>query len=150
MGADFVINHNEELVPQLKKIPGCDGPSGCIDLIFCTVNADLTFNQWPAILKPKGRSVFITADPLPNFTWNVGSLTSKCLQVSGELMFSKTIHNFELDSQGEILEKMRVLLENNSIVSTKMVEYDWKDILQATEKQESGSMMGKITLRVIS
>jgi len=74
----------------------------------------------------------------------------RALSFSWELMFSKSIFGYRLESQGQILEKLAKLAEDGTLPSivTKREVFSLAKLREGHELQASGKAHGKIVFSV--
>ena len=107
LGADHAINHREPLKPQLEKLD-IKG----LDYVYNAYKTDVYFDPYAEIMKPKGHIVSIVeTDEKLDMT----KLMMKINSFSWAFMFAKTMHGFELESQGEILARVAQLIDRGKI-----------------------------------
>jgi NADPH2:quinone reductase len=141
MGADGVINHRQELAPQLKDL----GVRGA-DYILTCAGLD-NFAQLVAALNPLGEICSI-----------LGSQAATALDVSGlfqirgrlsfELMFTRPRLGVEPEKQGQILNRVADLLDQGILVTTMTRMMPWDEVQQAHQAIETGHTVGKMVLSV--
>jgi zinc-binding alcohol dehydrogenase family protein len=140
LGADFVTNHRNSLKPQLEALGIKE-----VDYIFNAYKTDVYWDQYADIIKPKGHIVSIVETPekidLTKLFMKIGSF-------SWAFMFSKTMHGFELESQGQILAKVAKLIDEGRIRIPSVDSLPWslENLKVQLAKQESGKTIGKLTL----
>merc|ERR1712048_676031 len=140
LGADFVINHRNSLKPQLEALGIKE-----VEYIFNAYKTDVYWDQYADIIKPKGHIVSIVETPekidLTKLFMKIGSF-------SWAFMFSKTMHGFELESQGQILAKVAKLIDDGKIKIPNVETRSWslENLKELLAKQESGKTIGKLTL----
>lgn len=144
MGADHVISHREPLAPQLKAI-GCE----FVDHIFCCQATDSYFDAMAEVIAPQGRIVSIVE---PHAPLDMGKLFRKKVRFAWELMFTKAIFKTaDLESQRTILNRVADLIDEGVLEHTLTVdggELGPQTLNEAHRKQTSGTMIGKLGLRV--
>jgi NADPH2:quinone reductase len=140
LGADFVINHRE---PLLKQIQELKLPRGLVDYVFNAHTTEDYFEKIPEILSPRGKVVFITGTPSP---LNAGLYMAKRQTVTWEFMFSRSVHQYELDVQGAILDEYAKLVDEGVLVHTVEKVYKIEEIRDAYNLLDSGRSIGKIAL----
>merc|ERR1712187_1082140 len=140
LGADHAINHREPLKPQLEAL-GINE----LDYIYNAYKTDVYWDQYADIVKPRGHIVSIVETPekidLTKLFMKIGSF-------SWAFMFSKTMHGFELESQGQILAKVAKLIDEGRIRIPSVDSLPWslENLNVQLAKQESGKTIGKLTL----
>ncbi|MCX7115164.1 MAG: zinc-binding alcohol dehydrogenase family protein [Gammaproteobacteria bacterium] len=142
MGADLIINHKNGLREELDK-----AGVGELDLVFSTTHSDQYLKHIPSLLRPFGHFVLID-DP---GELNITSFKQKSLSVHWELMFTKSLFNYQLETQGHILAEVAALIDSGKMKSTANLVLDGLTIAhlkEAHETLESGQSIGKIVIRV--
>merc|ERR1712048_349721 len=140
LGADHAINHREPLKPQLEALGISE-----LDYIYNAYKTDVYWDQYADIIKPKGHIVSIVETPekidLTKLFMKIGSF-------SWAFMFSKTMHGFELDSQGQILTRVATLIDEGKIKIPNVETRSWslENLKELLAQQESGKTIGKLTL----
>lgn len=142
MGADAVIDHMQDLEPQLKAL-GIGG----VDYILNTATLP-NFPQLVKNLNPLGKICTITGDDDALKTLDVNELFYKRVTLTFELMFTRSRLNIEPEKQGQILAQIADLLDQRVLISTLTQVMDWCDIQRAHQLIESGHSLGKIALNV--
>merc|ERR1712050_613672 len=138
--ADAVINHRNPLRPQLEELGIKD-----VDYIFNAYKTDVYWDQYADIIKPKGHIVSIVEPPekidLTKLFMKIGSF-------SWAFMFSKTMHGFELESQGQILARVAQLIDTGKIQIPQVETKAWglESLQDLLAQQESGKTIGKLTM----
>merc|ERR1712048_921420 len=140
LGADVVINHRKPLKPQMEAVGIKD-----LDYIFNAYKTDVYWDQYADIIKPKGHIVSIVETPEKI---DLSKLFMKIGSFSWAFMFSKTMHGFELDSQGQILAKVAKLIDEGRvrIPSVESLPWSLESLNTLLKKQESGKTIGKLTM----
>eukprot|EP01006_Ploeotia_vitrea_P013743 TRINITY_DN35824_c0_g2_i1.p1 TRINITY_DN35824_c0_g2~~TRINITY_DN35824_c0_g2_i1.p1 ORF type:complete len:183 (+),score=115.12 TRINITY_DN35824_c0_g2_i1:77-550(+) len=144
MGADYTVNHHEDLKPQLEKIGLADG----VDVVFNCSEADGNWDVIPPILKQLGRVLLITGMHKPI---NPTALMFKRCSLHWELMFSRTIFDNEPEKQGEILQRFASWVDAGVIDPRVRDDHRFEsiaDLPKAFDIQKSGKAIGKIVLAV--
>merc|ERR1711972_1082271 len=140
LGADYVINHRNPLKPQLEALNIKE-----LDYIFNAYKTDVYWDQYADIIKPKGHIVSIVETPekidLTKLFMEIGSF-------SWAFMFSKTMHGFELESQGQILTRVAKLIDEGKIKIPTVETKPWslENLKELLVQQESGKTIGKLTM----
>lgn len=140
MGADHVIDHSKDLREGFKA----EGIKE-VDLVFSTNHSENYLKTIPDLLRPFGHFVLID-DPA---ALDIVSFKRKALSVHWELMFTKSLSAYRLESQGEILNEMAKLIDSGKVkttVSTVLKGMTAASIREAHKIQESGKAMGKIVI----
>ncbi len=142
LGADEVINHREELTPQMYalNIP-------LVDYILCNSSTDDYFQAMVQLIKPQGKICALVDSEKP---LNLTLLKAKSATFVWESMFTRSTYKTDdMIAQHHILERISRLVDYGTIKST--VNEIKKPInaanLRAAHAQlESGSTIGKIVL----
>jgi NADPH2:quinone reductase len=140
MGADHVIDHSKDLKEGLKA-EGIDE----VDLVFGTTHSDLYLKTIPDLLRPFGHFLLID-DPA---SLDIVSFKRKALSVHWELMFTKSLFGHRLESQGQILNEMAMLIDSGKVkttVNTVLKGMTVASIQEAHKIQESGKALGKTVI----
>ncbi|MFA0963937.1 zinc-binding alcohol dehydrogenase family protein [Roseivirga sp. BDSF3-8] len=142
MGADYVINHHEDLTEELKKT---DHPQ--VDYILDFVDLKGYWDTIAEVIKPQGHVLSITASDEP---LNLNVLKNKSVTFSWELMFTRSMHQTDdMERQHEILNHLSQLLEDGTLqntLTTTLEGFTVENFKQAHEKLESGTMIGKLVI----
>ena len=138
LGADAVINHNEDFAPQLEAV----GLSG-VEYIFTTAPLN-NFAQLVASLKPLGKISCI----LPSPDLDVTGLFPLRGTLAFELMFTRPRFGVEPEKQGQILNRVADLLDGGQVVTTLTQVMSWADVQEAHRAIETTHSLGKMVLRI--
>lgn len=141
MGADHVIDHHKDLTKQVKKI----GYSA-LSYILILHSTDQYFEEMSDLLEPFGHLGSIVAS---NKDLDMTKLKNKSGSFDWEYMFAKTDYDFNVASQGAILEFMVQLLKEKKIQSTltKIIPgFSPETFYQAHQLVESNKMIGKLVI----
>ena len=142
LGADHVINHREELPPQLKALGHPE-----VDYIFNTVDTAGYWNVMGEVIKPFGRVVTIveTQQPL-----DFAKMRSKSVSFAWELMFTRAMFQTQdMEEQHRILEQVGQWVDAGKLKTTlteKHSPISAATLREAHAKLESGKMLGKLVL----
>lgn len=143
MGADAVIDHSGILKDELTKIDVKE-----VDIVFATTHSNAYQTTAPEILRPFGHFCLIEDAG----TLQTAGFSKKAISVHWELMFSKTLHSYNLESQGKILTEVAALANAGKIQSTAnlyLQGLSTKTLLEAHTRQESGRSVGKTVITVL-
>ncbi|MFC4771683.1 zinc-binding alcohol dehydrogenase family protein [Enterococcus hermanniensis] len=141
MGADHVIDHHKDLTKQLAKLGYTNLP-----YILILHSTDYYFDEMCDLLEPFGHLGSIVG---ATKDLNMAKLKDKSGSFDWEYMFSKTDHDFNVASQGEILEFLVELLQEKKIQSTltKIIPGFSPEIFyQGHQIVESNEMIGKLVI----
>ncbi len=139
MGADFVINHHNDIKEELKKIGHKE-----VNYILDFVDLEAYWETASEIIKPQGHIVSITESSKP---LNLDILKNKSVSFSWELMFTRSMHQTDdMARQGDILNHISKLLDDGTLKSTMTTQLDGftvENLKEAHRMQESGKSIGK-------
>lgn len=142
LGAHYVVNHHEDLVPQLAAtgLPQTD-------YILCNNNTDAYFNVMAELIKPQGKicSIVETEKPV-----NLGLLKSKSATFVWESMFTRSTYKTDdMINQHHILNMAAGLIDEGTLKTTMnqvLSPINAANLRAAHAQLESGSTIGKIVL----
>ena len=141
-GADAIINHHEDFVPQLNKI-GYEN----VDYIFCLNATDKHWEKMADAIKPQGAIAAIAETPEKQ---NLSLLQSKSVTFSWEFMFTRSLYQTEdMVHQHQLLKELAELIDKGQIRTTindTLTPINAENLRKAHSKVESGKMIGKIVL----
>jgi len=139
MGADFVINHKEPLKHQLEAL-GIGG----VDYIYDAVSFESYADQFLEIIKPFGKIVSITAVGAAS----VDKFKPKAVSICWEFMFARSLHQEDMEHQGEILNHGAALIDSGKLKTPiwKTLPWSLDSLKQAHDLQASGKAIGKIVM----
>ena len=141
-GADHVINHYEEFVPQLKEV-GLEG----VDYIFCLNRTDMHWDNMAEAIKPQGKicSIYETDEKL-----NLFPLFHKSATFVWELMFTRAMFGTpDMIKQHENLNKIADMIDSNVLQTTVnevLSPINAENVRKAHAKLEEGKTIGKIVI----
>jgi len=140
MGADLIINHREELKPQLEAA----GISG-VDYVVDTNDLGKTIKKVTPFINPLGQIHSINVTEM-NVDWL--PLFFKRVTIGMELMYAREMFNAEPEKQGEILDRVADLIDQGAIkpIKAKQFPFTLDGLKQAVSLQDSGKSFGKIAL----
>jgi zinc-binding alcohol dehydrogenase family protein len=142
LGADHVINHRQDLAPQLSAI---GFPSG-VDYIYNCYEANENIDQLIPLLAVFGRIVNITGVEKP---LDISSIFLKRATITFEFMFARPMFGKEPEMQGKLLENIAKWIDAGVIRHTATKKFDRLDaqtIREAHETIETGTVIGKIVI----
>jgi NADPH2:quinone reductase len=143
LGADYVINHHEAFLPQLKK-KGFDS----VDYIFCLNSTDQHWSNMAEAIAPQGKicSIVGIGEPV-----NLQLLNNKSATFVWEYMFTRSMYQTEdMEEQHKLLERLSKMVDAGKIRTTltECFEPINADNLRTVHKKiESGRTIGKIVLQ---
>lgn len=142
-GADFVINHFQSFVPQLKEI-GYEH----VDYILCFNTTEKHWNNMAEAIAPQGKICSIEeTDELIDITL----LKNKSVTFVWELMFTRSM--FQTDDmieQHHLLNKVSELIDQKRIKTTVtevLSPINAENLRKAHATLEAGRTIGKIVLK---
>jgi zinc-binding alcohol dehydrogenase family protein len=146
MGADFVIDHHKPLPEQITQL----GISGIEYVYICSPPNEQVFNQLIKICKPFARICTIIGNYPQSTPIQLWDFLTKRLELVGEYMFTRSVHDIEPERQSKVLNRVAELVDNGTFVDRSTATYDslWQHIVTAHRDIESGRTIGKIVLRV--
>lgn len=141
LGADYVINHTQDLNPQIKAL-GLDAPR----YIFSTNQTETYLHQISKLIAPQGKFGLID-DPK---SLDIGEFKSKSVSVHWEFMFTRSMFNTtDIEQQSQLLHQVAELVDNHKIKTTlsqTLGKINAQNLKLAHELIESGRAKGKIVL----
>lgn len=141
-GADHVINHYEEFVPQLKQIT-----LEHVDYILCLNRTDMHWDNMAKAIKPQGKicSIYETDEKL-----NLYPLFNKSVTFVWELMFTRAMFQTpDMMKQHEILNKISDLIDSGILKTTVnevLSPINAENVRKGHAMLEEGKTIGKIVL----
>jgi len=145
LGADFVVNHREPLLPQIEQLVS-EGSIGLITHVASLNATDQYFDDYVAALRPFGRIAMID-DPA---SLDVMKIKPKSLSLHIEFMFARSMHNADdMQVQHELLETVTSLVDQGHIRTTagkNLGLINAENLRAAHSELESGTAVGKIVL----
>ncbi|WP_300497890.1 zinc-binding alcohol dehydrogenase family protein [Marinobacter sp.] len=145
LGADFVVNHREPLLPQIERLVS-EGKIAPITHVASLNATDQYFDDYVAALRPFGRIAMID-DPA---SLDVMKIKPKSLSLHIEFMFARSMHNADdMKVQHDLLETVASLVDQGHIRTTagKNLGIINADNLRVAHSElESGKAVGKIVL----
>lgn len=142
-GADHVINHHQDIKQQLHDITISE-----VDYCLILSDPDGYFPLLDDLVNPFGKVCSIVPFKAPV---DLNVLMSKSITFTWELMFTHSMYNtYNMDQQGEILKRCAALVEKGELKTTVnqvLSPINANNILLAHQTLESGSMIGKLTIK---
>jgi NADPH:quinone reductase len=143
LGADYVINHYEAFLPQLKK-RGIEH----VDYIFCLNSTVQHWSNMAEAIAPQGKicSIVGMGEPV-----NLQLLNSKSVTFVWEYMFTRSMyHTDDMEEQHILLDRVAKMVDAGKIRTTltECVEpINAENLRLVHQKIESGRTIGKIVLQ---
>lgn len=142
MGADATISHRKDYKPQFEEAAIKD-----VDYCFNTAGKKSNFDQIHTVMKHMGKWCEINEPPKDDRDFS--PLFYKRLQFSYEFMFTRSMYNVEPIKQRGILNAVAELVDMGVLETTMTEKMNlFKDVQAAYKKQLSGTMIGKICMKV--
>lgn len=145
LGADYVINHQHDLLPQLQKLGIPE-----VDMVASLTHTADYLEQLVACLKPQGQLAVI--DDMTEL--NAMVLKSKSLSLHWEMMFTRSLYQTaDMQAQGELLRDVAKLIDAGKLRTTiKQVisPINAANLIAAHQQIETGQSIGKIVLENFS
>ncbi|GEP74651.1 zinc-binding alcohol dehydrogenase family protein [Weissella thailandensis] len=142
LGADFVVNHREDYVSEVKRLG-----FPAIPYIAVLHSLDQHFEAAAELVGSYGRigAIVQSTQPLP-----VGLIKNKAASLDWEFMFAKTNAGQNVASQGEALALLAELVSAGDVQSTITQTVDGFSaaaVLEAQQKVSAGDMLGKLVIK---
>jgi NADPH:quinone reductase len=146
MGADYVINHHDDLKSQIKQVVGID----YADYILCLNDTDGHFDSMKQLVSPQGKICSIVETKAPV---NLGGLLQqKSATFVWELMFTRSLlQTQDMIAQHHLLNAVADLIDSKKIKTTLtdlLSSINAENLRKAHKKLESGRTIGKIVLSI--
>lgn len=142
MGADIVLNHSKPLDQELEKTGVFQ-----VDVVFCTTHSEQYLDIIPKILRPFGHLCLID----DGSSLDMKAFKGKALSVHFEMMFAKSLHGFNPETQGIILEQVASLVESARIrptINRILTGLNTLNLREAHTELEKSSATGKIVIQL--
>lgn len=141
MGAHQIVDHRKSLGPQLAEA----APDG-LDYVFSTTGTDDYLPAYAEALKPFGAIVAIDDVDAPR----IGVLKAKSIAFHWEFMFTRSMFATpDQQEQHRILTEVAHLIDKETLQTTATQDLgplNATNLREAHRLQESGSVIGKLTL----
>ncbi|WP_308556353.1 zinc-binding alcohol dehydrogenase family protein [uncultured Lactobacillus sp.] len=141
-GADYVVNHRENLVRQVNKLG-----YKYVDYILELNDLDGHWKEMCELIRPEGHIASITENHHPI---NLRLLTKKKAHFSWEWMYTKSYYQTDdMITQHEILDKISQMLDKGQLQSTltkSLTPLNATNLRKAHSLVESGHMIGKVVV----
>ncbi|EDY82997.1 zinc-binding alcohol dehydrogenase family protein [Verrucomicrobiia bacterium DG1235] len=143
LGADYVVNHREELAPQLKEF-GYE----TVDYIANYNNTEAYWDVMGEVIAPQGGVVLIVEQ---KGNLDVGGLYKlKSVSIAWELMFTRSMFKTaDMVKQHEILKRVAELIDSGKIKTTangSLGQITAENVVKAHLQIETGRSIGKLVL----
>lgn len=141
-GADYVVNHREDLVKQVRKLG-----FKYVDYILELKDLDGHWKEMCELIKPEGHIVSITENHRPI---NLRLLTKKKAHFSWEWIYTKSYYQTDdMITQHDILDKIAQMLDSGKLRCTmtkSLTPLNATNLRKAHKLVESGHMTGKVVV----
>ena len=140
LGADFIINHANDLKSELQKINIAE-----VDVVFGTTHSINYISKLNELILPFGNFVLID-DPKE---LNIAHFKQKSITTSWEFMFTKSMFNYHPEEQGMLLAEVANLIDSGKIKTTlqeTLKGMTVNNLKKAHETLEASKSFGKIVL----
>ena len=141
LGADYAINHREDLVAQVRKL-------GLEHVDYIAIFNDM--RHWDAsveLIRPEGSIVSIDDTDLP---MPMAGMKAKSASLHWEFMFTRSMHNTpDMIEQHRLLSRIAELVDSGVIRSTltcALNPINSMNMREAHRMVESGRMIGKVVI----
>ena len=145
MGADMIVNHHD-LENEMKK-----ANIENVDYILNFFDTDMHWQAMANLIKPQGHICSIVENKNP---LDLNKLKNKSAAFHWEFMFTRSLFKTkDMIQQHKILEELRLLFEEGSLISTLNNTFEGLDtqvFREVHELQESGKSIGKNVIKFIS
>ena len=140
MGADLVIDHSKDFQEQLAA-----EHIEQVDMVFSTAKTAENLPWIAELLRPFGHLSVIDMSP----SLNANGLMLKSASLHMEMVFSKILHGYDVESQGRTLEAIAALVAGGRIrpiVTTRLTGLTPETMRAAHDLLESGRTIGKVVI----
>jgi zinc-binding alcohol dehydrogenase family protein len=140
MGADLVIDHTKNIEEQLAA-----AQITTVDLILSTAKTSENLGWIAKILRPFGHLSVIDLSP----SLDANALMLKSASLHLEMVFSKILHGYEVESQGDIAQEIANLVAEGRIrpiATTTLHGLTPETMRTAHEQVESSRTVGKVVI----
>ena len=140
MGADLVIDHGKDIQEQLAA-----EHMEQVDMVFSTAKTADNLPWIAKLLRPFGHLSVIDMSP----SLNADALMLKSASLHTEMVFSKVLHGYDLESQGRTLEAVAALVAEGRIrpiATTQLRGFTPETMRTSHDLLESGRTIGKVVI----
>jgi NADPH2:quinone reductase len=140
MGADLVIDHSKDIQEQLSA-----EHIEQVDMIFSTAKNAHNLPWIARLLRPFGHLSVIDMSPSLKAT----ALMLKSASLHTEMVFSKILHGYDIESQGRTLEAVAAFIAEGRIrpiATTRLTGLTPETMRTAHDLLESGRTIGKVVI----
>lgn len=143
MGADLVIDHSGDVIAQLAA---ANIPS--VDMVLSTAKTADNIGWIARLLRPFGHLSVVDGSPV----LDASALMPKAASLHTEMIFSKILHGYAVDSQGTILESVADFVAEGqiqSIATTRLNGLTPESMKTAHGLVETRRMIGKVVIAFV-
>ena len=140
MGADLVIDHSKDIQEQLSA-----EHIEQVDMILSTAKTADNLPWIAKLLRPFGHLSVIDMSP----SLNANALMLRSASLHTEMVFSKVLHGYDVESQGRTLETVAALVAEGRIrpiATTRLTGLTPETMRAAHDLLESGRTIGKVVI----
>ena len=140
MGADLVIDHSKDIQEQLAA-----EHIERVDMVFSTAKTADNLPWIAKLLRPFGHLSVIDMSP----SLNASALMLKSVSLHTEMVFSKVLNAYDVESQGRTLEAVAALVAEGRIrpiSTTRLTGLTPETMRTAHDLLESGRTIGKVVI----
>ena len=140
MGADLVIDHSKDIQEQLSA-----EHIEQVDMILSTAKTADNLPWIAKLLRPFGHLSVIDMSP----SLNANALMLKSASLHTEMVFSKVLHGYDVESQGRTLEAVAALVADGRIrpiATTRLTGLTPETMRAAHDLLEAGRTIGKVVI----
>ena len=140
MGADLVIDHSKDIQEQLSA-----EHIERVDMILSTAKTADNLPWIAKLLRPFGHLSVIDMSP----SLNANALMLKSASLHTEMVFSKVLHGYDVESQGRTLDAVTALVAEGRIrpiATTRLTGLTPETMRAAHDLLESGRSIGKVVI----
>jgi zinc-binding alcohol dehydrogenase family protein len=142
MGADLVVDHTQDIAQQLEA-----AGQKHIDMVLSAAGSAENIGRIAQILRPFGQVSIIDAIP----AFDAGLLAPRSITLHTEMIFSRILAGYGLESQARILETTAALAEAGAlrpITTTRIRGLSVESMRIAHEHVETRRTVGKVVISV--
>ena len=140
MGADLVIDHSADVAAQLSAVGIAD-----VDFVMSTHATEQNLNWLVNVIRPYGHLAAIDIGR----PFDVSPITARSLTFHSEMVFTKVLSNYEVESISRILQTTAALVEAEKlrpITGTVLHGLKSETMKKAHELVGDGKAIGKIVI----
>lgn len=144
MGADVVLNHQEDLVEQFDN-QNISRP----DYIFCTYDTDHYYDVMIDLIQPRGHIATIVAF---NQDQDLNALKQKSITFTHEFMFARAIHGVDEWMYRKYLEDVTAKVnagQYQTTLNSVMKGLTPENVFKSHEMMEGQSHIGKLVIEIV-